>query len=60
MGLFGWHKGLAKGQQNAEDDEGLGRPITATTGNVEEIHAVVRNDRSLNIQMIPEMVNVEK
>ncbi|XP_064479996.1 protein GVQW3-like [Ornithodoros turicata] len=59
--VFEWHKRFADGREKVEDDESPDRPVTATTEeNIAKINAVVRNDRRLSIQMIAEMVNLDK
>jgi DNA-binding Lrp family transcriptional regulator len=48
-------------QEEVEDDEHLGCSSTSKTEeNVEKISEILQKDRRLSIQMIAEMVNMDK
>jgi hypothetical protein len=50
-----------EGWEEVEDDKCLGRPSTSKTEeNVENISEIVQKGQHLNIQMIAEMVNMDK
>jgi hypothetical protein len=43
--LFEWHSRFKTGRVSVEDDERSGQPSTSTTGNVEKIQELIREDR---------------
>ncbi|KAF0758182.1 protein GVQW3-like [Aphis craccivora] len=59
--VFEWHKRFCVGREEVEDNQWVGRPCSSKTNdNISKINEIVRKYRRLSIQMIAEMVNIDK
>jgi hypothetical protein len=59
--VFRWHKDFVNGREMVEDEQRSGRPTSVRTNtNVDRVRAFIRQDRSLTIGKITDVININE